>query len=143
MFMTHTITQIPTDTPSVYAFRIKTGVSPDEMSALADVISEAFALHGTIRMLLVLDDFGMSDALLSVSLKSLTTQARSIAHVSHYAVVGAPKLAELMIETFDTVSPIGARTFAPKEADEAWAFVGARPREATASRQTMSLGPSA
>jgi hypothetical protein len=129
MFLTSNIAQIGTDTPSVYAFRIEHGVTPDEMAAMAELIDVAFEEHETIRMLLFLDDFGMFDAVRSLSLKSLATQARSVSHVSHYAVVGAPKLAAIMIETFDKVSPVKASAFKPGEEAEAWAFVEARPRD--------------
>lgn len=127
MIQSENINQIPTDTPQVYAFRIKEGVGADEMTALAKVIEAAFERHDTIRMLLVLQDFGMADAVRSLSLKSMVTQARSIAHVSHYAVVGAPAVAAVMIETFDKVSPVSADVFSSDEESEAWTFVDARP----------------
>lgn len=127
MLLTKHITQIRTDTIPVYAFRIEDGVDADEMKALAELIDLAFERHDTIRMLVILQDFGMADALRSLSLKSLSTQARSIAHVSHYAVVGAPAVAAAMIETFDKVSPVSAEAFSLDEESKAWAFIGARP----------------
>lgn len=127
MLLTKHITQIRTDIIPVYAFRIEDGVEADEMKFLAELIDLAFERHDTIRMLVILQDFGMADALRSLSLESLSTQARSIAHVSHYAVVGAPSVAAAMIETFDKVSPVSAEAFSPDEESKAWAFVGARP----------------
>jgi len=127
MFASERIRQVATDAPSVYAFRIEGGVSADELAAMSRLLDEAFERHDKISMLLLLDGFGPSDALSSISPKSLATQARSAFNVERYAVVGPPPSAARMIETFDTVSSIDARTFDPGEEDAAWDFVGARP----------------
>jgi hypothetical protein len=129
MLHTEKITQIATDSPAVYAFRIEDGVSSDEMAAMARLIDGAFDRHDTIRMLLFLYDFRMTDAVRSLSFKSLATQARSVWNVSHYAVVGAPNVAAVMIEAFDKIIPVKASTFDRGEEADAWAFVGASPRD--------------
>ena len=127
MFTTPKISRIATDTPSVYAFRVAGGVNPDEIDAMARLMEEAFERHGKVSMLILLEDFHASDALAGMSLKSLSTQARSASHIRRYAVVGAPSLAATMIETFDKVSPVEAGAFDKADLDAAWDFVGARP----------------
>lgn len=127
MLATGRITQIPTDNPTVYAFRIEGGVQSDEINAMARTMDDAMDRHERISMLLVLHDFDASDAASSITLKTLATQVRSAAHVERYAVVGAPDFARRMIGIFDDVTSIEARTFDPGEEAAAWAFVGARP----------------
>lgn len=127
MFSSQNIKQIATDPPSVYAFRIEGSATSAEMADMAKLLDEAFNRYDKINMLLFLHHYSPADAILSLSLKSLATQARSVAHVDRYAVVGPPPSAAHMIEGLSTVSPIFARTFEPSEADAAWTFVGARP----------------
>jgi len=127
MFKTAKITEIPTDTPSVYAFRVLGGVTSDEMAGVAEVLEKGFERHGKVNILFLLEDFDMSDAVSSSSLKSLAAQVRSVSHVRRYAVVGAPSVAATMINTFDKVTLIEANTFEPGEEAGAWRFVGARP----------------
>ena len=81
-----------------------------------------------VSTLLILSDFGASDAISGVNPSSLYAQGRSLAHVERYAVVGAPALAAGMINTFEKVLPVEARTFDPEDEASAWDFVGARPR---------------
>lgn len=127
MLLTKHITQIPTDAPAVYAFRIADGVEAAEMGVMAELIDLAFDRHDKIKMLLILENFGVDDALRSQSFQSVSTQIRSISHVSHYAVVGAPTIVAAMIEAFDKILPVSAQAFSPEEEGEAWAFVGAKP----------------
>lgn len=121
------IEQVANSDPSVYAFRIEGGATADEMAAMADVMNAAFDRDEKVNMLLVLHDFGATDATSGLAVRSLYAQMRSLAHVERYAVVGAPAVAAAMIETFEKVLPIEARTFDPEEEAAAWTFVGARP----------------
>lgn len=130
MLQTTNITQIATDDPAVYAFRIEGGVTTEEMAGMAEVMNAAFDRDETVSMLVLLHDFVASDAAAGLSLRSLESQVRSLAHVERYGVVGAPSFAAAMIETFDKISPIDARTFDPGEEAAAWAFVGAAPATA-------------
>lgn len=134
MFKTDKITEILTDISSVYAFRIEAGVRSKEMAQMAEFLDAAFDRQGTISILLLLHDFRMTDALRSLSFKTLATQARSISHVERYAVVGAPKIAAVMVETFDPISPIKARSFEQGAEEAAWDFVGARPQDSAMRR---------
>jgi dihydroxyacetone kinase DhaKLM complex PTS-EIIA-like component DhaM len=127
MLATQNIKQVATDAPSVYAFHIEGGVGADELAESSRVVDEALDRHETSGILVILHDFGPADALSSISLRSLGTQARSASQVSRYAVVGAPPAAAPTIDTFDAMNSIGARTFDHAETDSAWDFVAARP----------------
>ncbi|OYU20288.1 MAG: STAS/SEC14 domain-containing protein [Rhodobacteraceae bacterium PARR1] len=127
MFNTAHIQQIPADRAATYVLRIGHGVTSEEMVDLAVYLDLALDRHDKIDMLLFLHDFTLWDAVQSLSLRAMATQAQSLAHVNRYAVVGAPALAALMIEVFDTVIPVEARSFDAKDADAAWTFINARP----------------
>lgn len=128
MLSTDHIKQISNTDSSVYAFRVEGGASADEMAAMADVMNAAFDRDEKVNMLLILHDFGAADASAGLALRSLYSQVRSLAHVERYAVVGAPTVAAAMIETFEKVLPLEAKTFDPEEEAAAWTFVGARPK---------------
>ena len=132
MLLTPNITQIETTDPSVYAFRIEGGASAEEMADMAEVMNAAFDRDETVSMLVLLHDFDASDAAAGLSLRSLESQFRSLAHVERYGVVGAPAFAAAMIEAFGRIGPIEARTFDPGEEAAAWAFVGASPADTIA-----------
>lgn len=128
MLDTEAIHQIPATDPRVYAFRIEGGVGAAEMDDLARTMNEAFDRHDEpVRMLLILEGFGPSDATTGLTLESLRSQLRAPTELERYAVVGAPDAARRMIEASDAVSPIDARTFDRGEEEAAWAFVEARP----------------
>lgn len=130
MLTTPRITQIATTNPFVYAFRIRSGVEAEEFSRVAEITNAAMDREERLSLLFILEGFGLSDAMAGFSPKSLGAQFRSLAHMERYAVVGAPSIAAGMIDAFDKVSSIEARSFEPGEEDAAWAFVGARPRDA-------------
>ena len=121
------VTQIPTTIASVYAFRIASGVSYEEVGAVAGIINDAMDQQDKISILFKLVEFGPTDAMTGMSFKSLNTQMRSIAHVNRYAVVGTPARAEEMIESVDKSSSVKAYAFEPEQEDVAWASVGAHP----------------
>jgi hypothetical protein len=127
MLATDHIAQIAADQTTVYVFRIDGGVTAGEMSAMADVMNAAFDRDEKVSMLLILSDFGAGDAISGVNPNSLYSQMRSLSHVERYAVVGAPSVAAGMINAFDKVLPIEARTFDAEDEASAWEFVGARP----------------
>jgi len=129
MLTTPRITQIPTTNPFVYAFRIESGVEAEEFARVAEITDAAMDREEPLSLLFILENFGVSDAMAGMSPKSLATQFRSLGHLERYAVVGAPAVAAGMIDAFDKVSSMEAKSFEPGEEDAAWAFVGARPRD--------------
>lgn len=139
MLASENVRQIATDTPSVYAFHIDGDLKSEELAAVAELLDVAFELYDRINVLFLLHDFSMSDAVSSLSLKTLVTQARSVAHIHRYAVVGAPSAASAMIEISAKAMPVEARAFKPGEEDAAWRFVEAQPQT---SRQASEQGSS-
>jgi hypothetical protein len=127
MLRTEHIRQIATNKASVYAFRVEGGVTLEEMASMGSVMNDAFDRENGVSMIIILDKLGMSDAGAGFALQSIKAQFRSLAHVEKYAVVGAPTFAAAMIELFEKVIPVNAKTFTSDDEEAAWRFVESRP----------------
>ncbi len=132
MLTTPTVIEIGTDNPAVHAFEIRGGTRAEDIRAMARhmeaVFDEAGTVGGEVSMLLRMRDYELGDALRSTGFETLRAQMRSPWRVAKYAVIGAPPAARTMIETMAPLIPVDARTFAPEQEAEAWAFVDAQPR---------------
>ena len=126
--MSDSVTPISTDRPSVFAFRIHGPLDRHALAAMAAEVNEAFDRSEKVGMLLLLEQVDLADAGAGLSTEVVRADIRSLSSVDRYALVGLPRAAKRMIETLDPIIPVRARTFAPEELDQAWAFVGARPR---------------
>lgn len=120
------VKQIPTTSDTVYAFDVTGHVSDDDAEALAETMNDAFDRHDKVSLLLRLDGYTGSDKNALFDGDVLKSRWRSLFSVEKYAVVGAPDGAEKMINFFDKILPVDARTFEPSEETQAWAFVGAQ-----------------
>ena len=128
MNATPKIHQIPTHDPKIYAFRLFPGFDGDDLRNVAETLDAAFDQQGSVNMLLIMEDMTTREAMGGFSLKSLKTQARAASHIGRYAVVGAPDAAAKMLDIFNSMSSIDAKTFSRDKEDEAWRFVGAMPQ---------------
>ena len=130
MTQTKSITEIPTGRQDVFAFRIAGEVEAAEMEAMAQRMNDAFDRFDSVNMLIIFDLYEGSETGASLNIEAMKAQFRAVSKVGRYAVVGAPEAASRIIDLFDRVSPVDARTFDSDEEHAAWRFVGA---EATVS----------
>lgn len=127
MLTTTTIQEIPTDTETVFAFRILDEVRSEDLHEMAAQMNARFDRHDDVNMLLFFESDGGREAGATFDLEVLKSQARSLDKVSRYAVVGAPDTAATMVERFGAVLPVESKAFDTGQEEAAWAFVGARP----------------
>lgn len=127
MFVTQSITQLPTDASHIYAFDVHGHVSDDDAEALARFMNAAFDMHDSVCMLMRLTDYKGSDVDTLFDWDVLKSRVRALSKVDRYAVVGAPGGAAAMIKALDLVIPVDARAFDAEDEDAAWAFVGSPP----------------
>lgn len=127
MLHTSTIDQIPVDTPTVYAFRVRGELTAKDLKAMGATMNDAFDLHPSLSMLLVFEQFEGVEAGAGFDMETVRSQFRSLAKVDKYAVVNAPSVASALITVMDKLIPTEARTFDASEEGAAWAFVGASP----------------
>lgn len=100
----------------------------EQVREMASVVERAMDRSDDLRLLLDLratEEFA-TDAFLSP--KGFFTSMKSIGPVKRYAVVGAPKIAEVAVETFGKILPLESRAFAPEEIEDARLWL-ARPVE--------------
>lgn len=121
------ITQIPTDNPKVYAFRVVGHIEDDDEEALAEYMNDAFDMNDKVDMLLDLSAYTGSDWDAMFDGDVIKSRFRALRKVGRYAVIGAPDGAARMINVMDKIIPVDAKAFPATEADAAWAFVGAKP----------------
>lgn len=123
------ITQIETDNPTVYAFRITGHIDDDAAEAMAEYMNAAFDRHNEkIDMLLDLTGFTGSDWDSMLDGDVITSRFRALSEVRRYAVIGAPDRAAKMIGFLDKIIPVEAKAFDSEQSKDAWDFVGASPQ---------------
>ncbi|MBW4707454.1 STAS/SEC14 domain-containing protein [Roseobacter sp. YSTF-M11] len=125
------ITQIPTTSPNVYAFRIKGHVDDDASEALAKFMNDVFDRQDKVNMLMDLSAFTGSDWDAMLDGDVLESRFRALKHVDRYAVIGAPDRAKKMIGLMDKIIPVEAKAFEVSGYSDAWTFVGAKSAEAS------------
>lgn len=86
--------------------------------------------HGTIDMLIIMSNYEGAELGAAFDGYANSSMARSVAHINRYVVVGAPMLAEAMINLSGIVLPVESKTFALGEEAAAWAFLAQRPSAA-------------
>lgn len=124
MFEHGAISQIPTQRPGLYAFRVEGHIDDDASEALAEFMNAAFDRHAEkVDMLLDLSGLTGRDWDTMLDADVLKSRFRSLSEVRRYAVIGAPERARKMIDFMDNLIPVEARAFALAEAGEAWDFV--------------------
>lgn len=109
------------------AFDVLGKIPVSDMDWMAAQVDEAFSAFEEVDMLLVMRNFEGADVASAIDPKVVKVQLRSLGKVRRYAVVGAPAWARAMIEFFDIVIPVDAKTFDRDEEAEARRWVDERP----------------
>jgi len=99
-----------------------------QVEDMAGIVEDAMQTGKDLRLLLDMRATEEFDAGAFLSPSGFLTSFRSIGPVTRYAVVGAPAVAEVAVETFGKVLPLESRAFAPEEFEEARAWL-ARPAQ--------------
>ncbi len=128
MLNSPTVTQLPTRDPHVYAFEVRGNTQRDDLAAMAQLVNAAFDRGERIGLLIRLVDFDIADTAAGLSRPVIESGVRSLRAVERYAVVGPPAAAAFLIEAFDGLIPVQARTFASGDEADAWSFVASASR---------------
>lgn len=126
------ILQKTSDRPDLLIFEVTSEIHTADVERMARTVETAIEKYELIDILLVFRTFEGVTLGAAMDGKAMKVSLRSNAHVRRYGVVGAPKLAEAMINLFDPLTPIDARTFETGQIDLAHAWMngweaGARP----------------
>lgn len=125
-----TIQRTASARPDLLSFDILGHIPTEDMDWMAREVDGAFERHDEIDMLLVMRRFDGVDAGTMVDPAVLKVQFRSLGKVRRYGVVGAPAWANIMINAFDVVISVDAKTFALTDEVEARRWVEGAPEVA-------------
>ena len=109
--------------PDLLAFEIQDKITKPDIEWMSSIADAAMQAHGKIDMLIVMSNFEGSDLGATFDGYATSVMARSVAHIRHYVVVGAPKFAEAMINMSGMVMPVETKTFDLADEAAAWAYL--------------------
>ena len=115
------------------AFEIRDTITKPDIEWMSAVTDHAMQAHGTIDMLLILSNYEGSDFGAKFDGYAASVKARSVAHIRHYVVVGAPAFAEAMIKLSGLILPVETKTFDLAEEASAWDYLAKAGPAATAT----------
>ena len=118
--------------PDLLVFEILGKITEPDIEWMAGAVDAAFKAQGEIDMLLVMRRYDGAEVGALFDGEAIKVQFQSLVHVRRYAVVGAPAWARAMIELFDKVSPVDAKTFDIEDeaAARAWIERSTEPKRA-------------
>jgi len=109
--------------PDLVAFEIKDTITKADIEWMSAVTDRAMKTYDKIDMLLIMSNYEGSDFGAKFDGYANSVKARSVAHIRHYVVVGAPAFAEAMIKLSGLVLPVETKTFDLKDEASAWAYL--------------------
>ncbi len=105
------------------AFEIKDKITKPDIEWMSSIADAAMKAHGTIDMLLIMSNYEGSELGARFDGYATGVMARSVAHIRHYVVVGAPLFARAMITLSGAVLPVKTKTFDLADEAAAWSYL--------------------
>lgn len=109
--------------PDLVAFEIRDKITKPDIEWMSALTDRAMQAHGTIDMLLIMANYEGSELGATFDGYATSVKVRSVTHIRHYVVVGAPAFAEAMIKLSGVVLPVETKTFDLAEENAAWAYL--------------------
>ena len=109
--------------PDLLAFEVRDRITKPDIEWMASIADEAMKTFDEIDMLIVMSNYEGSDAGAVFDGYAMGVQARSVAHVRRYCVVGAPMFARAMIGISGFVTPVETKTFDLEDEHKGWAWL--------------------
>lgn len=120
---TAAIRQPMSDRPDLLIFEVTDQIHTSDIERMARAVDTAIQRFDEIDILLVFRAFEGTTLGALVDGKGIEVSLRSNAHVRRYGVVGAPGFATMLINLFDPLTPVDARTFEMDQIDQSYAWV--------------------
>jgi len=117
------IRQGPSDRPDLLVFEVMDQIHASDVERMARSVNAAIQRFDQIDILLVFTAFEGATLGALVDGKGIEVSLRSNAHVRRYGVVGAPGVAKMLINLFDPLTPVDARTFELDQIEQAHAWM--------------------
>lgn len=109
------------------AFEVRARITKPDIEWMASIVDGAMKAHGEIDMLIIMPDFEGADLGATFDGYAVGVEARSVAHIRRYVVVGAPAFARVMVTLSGLVLPVETRTFDLADEEAAWAWLERNP----------------
>ncbi|MET0314440.1 MAG: STAS/SEC14 domain-containing protein, partial [Hansschlegelia sp.] len=109
--------------PDLLAFEVRDKISKPDIEWMASIADEAMNARDEIDMLIVMSNYEGADVGAIFDAHATGVQARSVAHIRKYAVVGAPLFARAMIAVSGAITPVETKTFDLADEKDAWAWL--------------------
>ncbi|MCJ2011498.1 STAS/SEC14 domain-containing protein [Methylobacterium sp. J-076] len=109
--------------PDLLAFEIRDKITRPDIEWMSALTDQAMQAHKTIDMLIVMANYEGSELGATFDGYATSVKARSVAHIRHYVVVGAPAFAEAMIKLSGLIMPVETKTFDLADEAAAWAYL--------------------
>lgn len=126
MLITDSVEQFDSGIEATFAFRITGEVQSEDLEAMAEVMNRAFDRTPKVDMLVVFKSDEGSEFGAGIRPEVMKSQFRALFQVRNYCVVKAPEAAATLIEVFDNIVPLDARTFESEH--NALEYLRAQPR---------------
>lgn len=120
---------IETDKPDVLGYEINGRVSAADTEAVADYFNEALSRDRPLRLLGRIRTIEGAELGPLLGHKFLEMKIGMLKRVERYAVVGGPVWLCAWIQALDPLVSVELRHFAADKEAEAWAWLGAHPKE--------------
>lgn len=117
--------RVPTTDDSVRAFVLDGPLRAADVKMLSDDLDAAYARHGTVRLLLRVEHYGLRPSVFTQNLVKM--KLRALRHVGAYALVGGPDWMAGVVSLLDPLLDMDLRHFPLERETEAWTWLGAMP----------------
>lgn len=97
--------------PDLLVFEVRHKISKRDIEWMALIADHAMDAHDELDMLIIMANYEGADLGATFDSHVMGVQARSLAHVRRYAVVGAPLFARALIAVSGAVTPVETKTF--------------------------------
>ncbi|PEN11075.1 hypothetical protein CRI94_16775 [Longibacter salinarum] len=117
--------RITTDKDAVRAFALTGPLRSSDIRLLADDLDAAYARHGTIRLLMRVEHYGLRPSVFTQDIVKM--KLRALQHVKAYALVGGPSWMAGVASLLDPLMSMEVRHFGLDDENDAWEWLGAAP----------------
>ena len=105
------------------AFEVRDKITKGDIEWMASIVDGAMRAHDKIDMLIIMSHFQGAEFGATFDGYAIGVEARSVAHIRRYVVVGAPAFVKAMINLSGLILPVETKTFELEEEQAAWAWV--------------------
>lgn len=109
--------------PDLLAFDVRDRITKPDIEWMSDIVDKAMQAQDEIDMLIIMSNYEGSDWGATLDGRAISVQARSVAHIRRYAVVGAPAFAKAMIAVSGALMPVETKTFELADERAAWSWL--------------------